>query len=239
MNKTQTPKILLTPRYDYTDPDNLTLFNYKEYYTMITLAGGQPILGKIYTKEEVPSLIHEFDGLLITGGADVNPHLYDSTVPFQADNDHFDANDLALYHAFHTAHKPIFGICRGIQIIGVAEGVKLIHDIPSLTHTEHNQKNLSLGRYDLDHMVKLESDTRIGSLFPQQYQVNSFHHQALAEVPAGFHLAAVSLQDHIIEAIEKENVLAVQWHPERLTNDPKHFSLAETFISDCLLGKAG
>ena len=233
------PKILLTPRYDYTNPDSLVLFNYPEYYTMIEDAGGKPFLGTIYTKEEAEKAAQEFDGLLITGGADVDTSLYDGgKTEEDANNAHFDRNDLYLYHAFRKAGKPIFGICRGIQIIGVAEGVKLIHDIPSEFNIEHNQMNLpDKGRYDTLHNVVFQKGTQLYDIFGEQHAVNSFHHQALRSLPKGFTLSAVSKKDGIIEAIDKENVLAVQWHPERLTKDLKHFALAQLFIKYCLLYK--
>ncbi len=234
MTNTAKPKILMTPRYDYTDPDHLVIFNYPEYYTMIELAGGLPVLGKIFTEAEAKMAAETYDGLLITGGADINPALYlDHDVP--PDNEHFDANDLLLYHAFRKRQKPILGICRGMQVIGVAEGVSLIQDIPTLTNTEHNQKNLSLGRNDTAHTVTFEQGTRLSSVFGAETLVNSFHHQALASVPASFTLAAYSKEDGVIEAIEKENVLAVQWHPERLTADAKQLAIAQLFLSDCLL----
>lgn len=233
------PKILLTPRYDYTNPDSLVLFNYPEYYTMIQDAGGEPFLGKIYAQDEAETAAKYYDGLLITGGADVDPGLYDgSKTEAEADNEHFDRNDLYLYRAFRKEGKPVFGICRGIQIIGVAEGVQLIQDIPTEFHQEHNQMNLpEKGRFDTVHEVLFSQGTQLYEIYGLQHSVNSFHHQALRSLPKGFALSAVSKEDGIIEAIEQKNVLAVQWHPERLTRDPKHLALAQRFIYYCSLGQ--
>jgi putative glutamine amidotransferase len=93
---------------------------------------------------------------------------------------------------------------------------------------------LDLHAYDTDNFYK---GTSLYEIFGPSARVNSFHHQALKEVPEGFTLAAVSQEDDVIEAIEKENVLAVQWHPERLMEDPKHFAIAQRFVNSCLLGK--
>ncbi|NCB34168.1 MAG: hypothetical protein EOM64_09905, partial [Erysipelotrichia bacterium] len=69
-------------------------------------------------------------------------------------------------------------------------------------------------------------------------RVNSFHHQAILKPGAGFKVAAVS-EDGFIEAVEKDNVTAVQWHPERMINDPKQQNLMKRFLQECSLSAAG
>lgn len=233
------PSILLTPRGDEIHSSPIYCEN-QAYFDMITKAGGLPMLCGIVSQEDAAAFAEMFDGLLITGGGDVNPLLYhehydEPDDPFII----FDQNDILLYYAFVKAGKPVLGICRGLQVIGVAEGAKLIRDLPTAGYDNHNQKHFEppLGMHDFAHDDAFMPDTRLHHIFGDAYPVNSFHHQALQSVPNGFTLAALSQKDHVIEAMEKENVLAVQWHPERLMADEKHFQLAKQFIDDCLLCK--
>ena len=234
------PYILLTPRNQSTNSDNRIMSDNESYFDFIAKAGGIPVLCGLINEEDADEYAARFDGLLITGGEDVSPSLYHQE-PHGAGtpSPDYDRNDLLLYHAFCRADKPVLGICRGIQLIGAAEGVSLIQDLPSANYAQHEQKKMvpPLGTYDYAHEVLFEEGTSLYDIFGPQARVNSFHHQAVTQVPEGFKLAAVSKEDHVIEAFENENVLAVQWHPERLINDPKHFEIAYRFVGSCLLGK--
>lgn len=232
------PYILLTPRNQSKEPDSPILSDNESYFDFIGLAGGNPFLCGFINEAQADAYAAEFDGLLITGGRDVDPSLYHaeangSNTPSPA-HDH---NDLLLYHAFCKAHKPILGICRGIQLIGAAEGASLIQDLRSAGKLQHEQKKMGLDLHAYAHTDNFYKGTSLYEIFGPSARVNSYHHQALKEVPAGFTLAAVSQEDDVIEAIEKENVLAVQWHPERLMEDSKHFAIAQRFVNSCLLGK--
>lgn len=226
------PMILLSPRHRI-DDDHTFYYNYTSYYDYIHQAGGLAFQCGIESKQEIVQMVEQFDGLLLTGGLDIDPCHY------QMPNTHSsliyagcDEMDLALYETFLKAGKPILGICRGLQLIGVYHHVPLIQDLPTALAVDHNQDHFQIPANAFQHEVIFQKDTVIGSLFPQVYGVNSFHHQALSKVPDGFTLSAIS-NDGIIEAIEKENVLAVQWHPERLLQDEHHLALAKHFISLC------
>jgi putative glutamine amidotransferase len=232
------PMILLTPRNQSRTAANPNASNNQSYFTFIQRAGGFPVCCGILSEKEADEAANRFDGLVITGGGDVDPSLYQGDASKCSDVEPvIDRNDLLLYHAFCKQNKPVLGICRGIQVIGVAEGVTLIEDLPSSGSMEHHQ-NIQFDHPPIDSMLYHASfipGTHLHEIFGDSYAINSFHHQALKSVPEGFRLAAVSPEDHVIEAIEKENVLAVQWHPERLISDPKHYEIAYQFVAACSL----
>lgn len=220
----------------------ITLGNNDEYSIYIKKAGGIPATFMAYSQEEAEEAAFLADGLLITGGADVDPALYGEINTASHPGDPLtDSSDLYLYEAFKKAGKPILGICRGIQLIAAAEGAKLIQDLPPLnTGVNHNMWT-NPGPFARDataHECTFVKGTKLHEIFGGLYPVNSYHHQALLEVPERYKESARSA-DGIIEAIENEQVIAVQWHPERLVNDPKHLALAKEFIRACLADQAG
>ena len=176
------------------------------------------------------------DGLLITGGEDVNPYVYGRTDEGKCSCEPkvYDETDILLYTSFRDAAKPVFGICRGIQLINAAEGGTLIQDIPSLTGTEHNQRNAdeAVTADGTFHPIRCLEGSRMYDTFGKTVRVNSFHHQAVGEPAPGFTVSAYA-PDGIIEAIEKDRVFAVQWHPERMRNDEQEISLAAQFLKLC------
>lgn len=166
------------------------------------------------------------DGLLLPGGADLNPALYHQ-LPDPTVTDYFDeidALDLNLIQAFMQQHKPILGICRGLQVLNVAFGGTLIQDIPN-----HSQK---ADRHVLTHEVKIVKDSQLASIFNESTQVNSLHHQVIDRLGDGLKAVAFSSKGYI-EAIEADNILAVQWHPEALTHEPDQLKLFKSFIKQC------
>ncbi|MES3001267.1 MAG: type 1 glutamine amidotransferase [Pseudomonadota bacterium] len=162
------------------------------------------------------------DGLVLHGGADVSPLSYGEQ-PLQekwAGDKIRDEYEIDLVAAFEREGKPVFGVCRGLQLINVAYGGTLYQDIATqipkaLTHRDATT-------YDNNfHGVEIAPGSRLASLYPQgtRVKVNSIHHQAIKELAAGFAVEAVSFEDGIIEAIRRTDaarpyLAAVQWHPE-------------------------
>lgn len=172
-------------------------------------------------------------GLLLTGGGDVNPLLY-------ADKAHRscyginDARDDAEWNAITAANEveiPIMGICRGAQIINVAFGGTLHQNITDLetTHRHHNGG---------DHRVRAAEGSRLADAWGQDENatrwVISIHHQAVNEVADGFVATGWGL-DGTIEAIESVEgwVLGVQFHPEMAHGDPHHQRIFDRFVAAC------
>ena len=181
------------------------------------------------------------DGLMLTGGDDVEPSRYGepvhaATVPAESGRDEF---ELALVRAARERHLPIFAICRGIQVLNVACGGTLVQDIPSqvsggVKHTFAVPPNAP---YTLAHEVWVEKDSLLARLLGDRViadscEVNSRHHQAVKEVAPGFRVSATA-PDGVIEAIEDPALpfcLGVQWHPENFWRTGEFRPLFEGFL---------
>jgi putative glutamine amidotransferase len=159
-------------------------------------------------------ILAEFDALVLTGGGDPSPYLFGRTDQGSRNPRPYRSTwDLKLYRAARELDMPILGICLGMQLMGIAEGVALIQDIPS-GEVFHD------GSADnpVKHTVTLVPGSRLYSILGKTVDVATSHHQALEETPPGYTVTARS-EDGLIEAIESTDGLAlgVQWHPERDT----------------------
>ena len=163
------------------------------------------------------------DGIVMHGGADVWPGSY-GEVPLQDAwiGDRIrDLYDLALVEAFEQAGKPIFGVCRGLQLINVAFGGTLYQDIE--TQHEGALRHRDPVTYDLNfHEVDMVPGTRLAQIYPGvlRARVNSIHHQGIKRLAEGFEVEAWSSPDRVPEAIRRKPrpgrgyIAATQWHPE-------------------------
>ncbi len=230
------PRIGITTWHEYQPDNKLTLR--KEYISAVYEAGGLPFLLPTLPPEEVSEYISFLDGLLLTGGEDINPLLYDE-FPHRAlgqvdsARDHF---ELALTKAWLQTQKPLLGICRGQQTLHVASGGTLIQDIPS--EVPHSLKHRQLApKGDPCHLVEIAPDSLLSRWLETSgmIQVNSIHHQAVLTPTQDFTVSATA-SDGIIEAIEAINgspVLGVQWHPEHMQTACQK-ALFRNFIQSCL-----
>lgn len=191
-----------------------------DYIHGILDAGGMPI--GIPVSEDLSRIgayVELLDGLLVPGGEDVSPRLYgeDPIPQVVSANYEKDVFEYELIRMMSSAKKPIFGICRGHQVINTAFGGTLIQDIPSQTHSQVCHYQAGEQRSELTHSVHCQSGSVISSLLGDSCYVNSFHHQALRELADGFQPTAWAA-DGIVEAMENEDssIWSVQWHPENL-----------------------
>lgn len=163
------------------------------------------------------------DGLVMHGGADLWPGSYgEDPIDDRWHGDRVrDEYDIALVEAFTRVGKPIFGVCRGLQLLNVAFGGTLWQDIQ--TQCEGSQVHRDAGIYDQHfHDIDITPGTRLAALYPGQprVRVNSIHHQAVKQVAPGFEVEARSRPDGVVEAIRRtpaagaHYVAATQWHPE-------------------------
>lgn len=229
------PVIALTARNQSEKPENPIYSDNSSYFDYVRAGGGLPVIVSVKNEQEANRIAEMSDGLLITGGEDCDPEYYnEQNTHSEIIQPEIEESDFMLYRAFIKAGKPVMGICRGIQVIGVCEGVHLIQDIPTEYGTEHTQskKNPPIQREEYCHTDTFMEGTGLYDIFGTSHGVNSFHHQALREVPQGFTLTAIS-EEGIIEGIEKDHVIGVQWHPERLLHDPKHVEIIRRWISMC------
>ena len=196
-----------------------------------------PVMLPVCTNADAMEAASLMDGLLITGGQDVAPEIYGQSDEGTCDCEPqaYDETDILLYTAFRDARKPIYGICRGIQLINAVEGGTLIQDIPSTIGQEHNQRNADPDDL-IDgtlHTVTCVPGSRLHEYLGTITRVNSFHHQAVDEPAPGFTVSAYA-PDGVIKAIEKDRITAVQWHPERMLDDSGQIRLAAEFLNQCL-----
>lgn len=213
------PTVLLTTS-TAVRPDSLIRedsFTGRNYSLGVVQAGGSPIMTAALDPELAPEYATMADGLLLVGGGDVDPGEFGQGPDRdlgQVDPVR-DAWEIALYRAYRAAGKPVLGICRGIQLINVAEGGSLHQHLPSVEgtwqHSQHDMRGTPL------HPVELVAGSRLASGFgATAIRTNSYHHQAIDRVGKGLKVVARA-GDGVVEALEGESgpfLLALQWHPE-------------------------
>ena len=189
---------------------------YADYARGVLEAGGLPVNLPL---DVDPSLfVDRLDGILFSGGGDITATRYGNTVvdtdgPPEPERDDF---ELSLFAQATAKELPVLGICRGLQLVNVGSGGTLHQHVPE--HAGFTQPPDTLL-----HDIKLESDSVLASLYGDTHQVNSLHHQTVAELGEGLRVTAS--HDGSVEGIEHESlpIVAVQWHPEMLptrSNDP-------------------
>ena len=168
--------------------------------------------GGIAVPQYCPDVSTEYDGLIICGGNDIDPAYYNEEMNGSVNIDSKrDMAEFALAKAFAKEKKPIFGICRGCQLLNVAFGGNLYQDISNAS--EH----CSFSDYDLVHKVTVKKDSFLHKMYGAEFSVNSFHHQAIKEPGEGFDVVATADYTTIEGIIHKElPIFGVQWHPERM-----------------------
>jgi putative glutamine amidotransferase len=209
-----------------------------DYLESITRAGGEPRVLDPAT-DHGAAIVESVHGLLLTGGPDIDPARYGearqaaaSSIDPQRDEFEIDLIGQAVARGV-----PVFGICRGMQILNVALGGNLIQDLPSQTSTtlEHSKTTPLCA---IAHEVWISRGSVLASLMPEKLAeadscaVNSRHHQAVRRVADGFEVTATA-PDGIIEAIENRGLpfcVAVQWHPENFWRTGEFRELFEGFI---------
>jgi len=190
---------------------------------------------------EAANALSGVDGLLLSGGADVNPAAYlrNDLRPICEVDEERDAMEFALIKRARELHMPVLGICRGMQILNVAYGGTLVADIPTQCSTSTEHRKTPETNEDSTHGVEMQPGTilrhYVGAF---EGNVNSAHHQCVDQLADVFTPSAYST-DGIIEALEwgdaslggKPFLYAVQWHPERLVYDnPMSLPIATHFL---------
>jgi putative glutamine amidotransferase len=190
---------------------------YLPYLHAVEAAGGEPVtldpqLNGL-ASERATALIHGIDGLLVPGGWDVDPPAYGEARREETPNvdPPLDLTEIALVRAAVDEGVPVFGICRGQQVINVALGGSLRQHIDG--HDNHGHP-----RDLLAHSIAVVPGSELSKVAPGDHvMVNSLHHQSVKEVAPGLHVTAHS-PDGVVEGIESSDgmIVAVQCHPEEL-----------------------
>ena len=186
------------------------------YLRVIARAGGRAVLLPP-DPEGAGETVATLDGLLLSGGNDIDPPLYGAephprTVDVRPGRDRA---ELALLRAALDAGLPVLGICRGVQLIAVAHGGALHQHLPEVVgHDGHRPASGRFGYHD----VRTAPDSRIGAILGGGAKVASYHHQGIAEVGTGLKAVAWA-DDGGIEAVESSDpgrfLVGVLWHPEQ------------------------
>lgn len=197
---------------DHTEP----LLSYTQtcLVNAIEDAGGIPLILPVTLPELAEQYMKLVDKLVLTGGQNVEPIHYQEKLLIDSSN-YFPERDrfeLALIEAAHHQEKPIFGICRGLQLYNVAQGGSLHQEV--LGHWQENTGN----QPSQDLYFPIES--QLSQIYAQEPTVNSFHRQAINKLAPSLEIIALSPDKQTIEAVQStrdsHTFLGVQWHPELL-----------------------
>jgi putative glutamine amidotransferase len=185
------------------------------YTRTIERAGGTPVVLPPVPASSVPGLIARIDGLLLAGGRDVDPLLYEQTAHEQTDPpDHRrDRFELLMIRAAIDADLPFLAICRGMHVLNVARGGSLTQHLPDrLGNESHKPDPVKMTTHD----VQISPASKLGRVLGASALVPAAHHQAVDELGRGLVTVAWT-PDQVVEAVELQGHrfgLGVQWHPE-------------------------
>jgi len=212
-----------------------------DYVEGVAAAGGAPVvLPPVVGPRAAEPLLDGLDGLLLSGGSDLDPGYYGEeplpelgvTLPER------DAFEMALLEHALRRQIPIFGICRGMQILNVALGGTLYQDLPSqMDHMVLLGHRQDTPKWQPMHEVEVDGGSEIAKIMgSDELKVNSYHHQSIKDLASGLVAVACS-PDGVIEAVESSDlskrwVIGVQWHAEAMRDSgPEHRRLFEAHVS--------
>ncbi|MFJ6651525.1 gamma-glutamyl-gamma-aminobutyrate hydrolase family protein [Microbacterium sp. NPDC091313] len=199
----------------------------QQYFDAVTSSGGAAVLLPPQPRPDAAAdvVLDALDGLILTGGLDVQPELYGAprhptTDPARPDRD---AWELALLRGARERGIPVFGICRGLQLINVAFGGTLHQHLPEALGTERYRIG---GGVFAENTVRVDDGSRLAALVGAgDLRVHSYHHQGVDRVAEGLAVTART-DDGLVQAFETPGdgyLVAVQWHPEENSADRRLF----------------
>ncbi len=200
----------------------------QQYFDAVTASGGIAVLLPPQPDPDAaaPAVLDGLDGLILTGGLDVQPELYGAqrhplTDPARPDRD---AWEIALFHGAEARRMPVLAICRGLQLVNVAKGGTLHQHLPEALGTERYRIG---GGVFATNAVTVDDDSRLaGMVGAGTLDVHSYHHQAIDRLGDGLVVSART-DDGLVQAVEAEGeqyLVGVQWHPEENAEDRRLFA---------------
>ncbi len=246
------PWILVSPNIEKKGDEfgDLSLSLSETYQQALMGVGAIPLaLPLTLSRELISECVRRCDGVLLTGGEDIDPRLYadklpprlQGTVKVTPDNGERDYRELVLLDEVFRQRKPLLAICRGHQMLNVALGGTLMVDVASQCPRALNHRRLDR-RSEIVHEARLTPGSLVAKITgKQKIGVNSTHHQAVAQVAAPLRVSAAS-SDGVVEGLELKPgaihwlpfLLSVQFHPERLADRyPEHRALFRVFAQVC------
>ena len=228
-------RIALSVSYPSAPTDEKDIWRIECYLNAIRIGGGEgtPLyLDEWDTRAE--AIAASFDGLILSGGADLPTQLYGQE-PMEGANLELVTPrrpdfERALVDAFIAQKKPVLGICYGLQFLNVHQGGALYQDLKLQTGTEMQHVD------GAQHVVEVRRDSQLFDIVGDtEFTVPSYHHQGISEVAPGGRATAFA-PDGVVEAVEwqfQPFFLGVQWHPERAPDSPATQNLMKSFVTAC------
>lgn len=217
------------------DPAKASYNSYATYASSVEMAGGLPVLIPYRMDQSlIPQLLDFLAGMLFSGGDDLDPSLFGETyhanaIPIDPARQQF---EMALLAEVERRRMPTLGICLGSQLMNVYRGGSLhqfLPDLPRQPMLEHRKLNDVVPR----HNVQLKTDSHVAKLLNKsEINANSYHKQSINKVGRGLRIIGTA-PDGVIEGTEDPTFplfLGVQWHPERLADEPDHLALFKLLV---------
>ncbi|TYB31553.1 MAG: gamma-glutamyl-gamma-aminobutyrate hydrolase family protein [Candidatus Mcinerneyibacterium aminivorans] len=230
-----TSSLLIEKNYKF--PGYKRIYINKDYLDSIILSEGIPLIIPVTsTKEMLENYISQIDGLLLSGGVDIDPARYgENPYPELGEiNPDKDNLDFTILNLALEKDIPVLGICRGMQVLNIYYEGTLYQDVSQnkeyiLQHYQ-NEPDPSL----LGHFVNVEENSKLFEIVKnKKFRVNSYHHQFIKYHSKKMRISAKS-DDNAIEAIETDDdkfIIGVQWHPERIYHQsPESKVLFDNFV---------
>lgn len=207
-----------------------------DYVNSVIAGGGVPvILPVIADYGATEAQMRGIDGLILSGGYDINPLLYGEEPTIKQDFTYpeIDEHDINLIKIAYKSNKPILGICKGIQALNVAFGGTLYQDLSHIEdcfikHSQSSKRDMA------GHTVEMLKNTKLHKILGDSIVTNSFHHQAVKDVAPNF-IANAWSKDGVVEGMEMQGegfIIGVQWHPEgMIQKHPIMLKLFEALVN--------
>jgi putative glutamine amidotransferase len=210
-----------------------------DYVAGVAQAGGVPVVLPPIA-EVAEGIVRGIDGLLLSGGSDLDPGYYgEELLPelgaIAPERDTFEV--AVLRHALERG-MPVFGICRGLQVLNVALGGTLYQDLPSQLHPDLIAHRQQMPKWQWTHEVEVGVGSEVAKIMEStDLRVNSYHHQAIKDLADDL-VAVAHASDGVIEAVESRDLserwlVGVQWHAEamREAQSPEHRNLFKAHVA--------
>ena len=218
------------------------------YVQALLAAGAEKDEIELVSAADAPRVrAKDYDGILFTGGEDVDPSFYGEKKQHESVHDHRprDEFEFSLLKGALARRAPVLGICRGVQMINVGFGGTLYQDMKedAEPQLEHRQTDIGKSRQEPTHSVLVtDANSNLGSIVQRACRVNSLHHQAVKRLGRGLKVTARS-EDGFVEAVESAEeypfLMAVQWHPEEMvSNSGEQREIFVRFVAKCREGAA-
>lgn len=204
--------------------------NDQNYSISVVKAGGIPLLiPPLHDLRQVVEIVKRIDGLILSGGQDISPMLYDEDPHPKCGefSDRRDQFEIAMYQQAKSQNMPILAICRGFQLVNAIHEGTLVQDIVAQREDSlvHAGPNAEVTR----HRIQVMEDSLLFRCLGETAIVNSIHHQAIKDLGKDFVITAKSA-DGVIEGFEGDNLIGVQFHPERLHRQEPFLEIFREFI---------